>query len=230
MPARAPQAPKERAKFDADPAKYFRKLPVLHPRTKAPISVGVGYEAFMAPELFFSPEGHVADWKKPLPEVRRGGVHRHTIRGAGTPPTPRRRSAHPPPPPSPPLTVARAQVVDEAILACPIDTRRGLYKNIVLSGGTTLIKNFGKRLQQGVKDRVQARLAANLAKLRVQPESAPAELKVRVHTHALQRHAVWFGGSLLASQPDFQTRLCVSKERYLEEGPRVARHSPVFQL
>jgi len=120
--------------------------------------------------------------------------------------------------------------VDEAILACPIDTRRGLYKNIVLSGGSTLFKNFGKRLQADLKDRVQARLAANLAKLRAQPASAPAELKVRVHSHDLQRYAVWFGGSLLASQPDFASRLCVTKARYLEEGPRVARHSPVFQL
>ena len=64
------QAPKERAKYDADPAKYFRKLPVLHSRTKAAYNVGVGYEAFTAPELFFSPEGHVVDWKKSLPEVR----------------------------------------------------------------------------------------------------------------------------------------------------------------
>ena len=32
------------------------------------------------------------------------------------------------------------QVVDEAILKCPIDTRRGLYSNIVLSGGSTMFK------------------------------------------------------------------------------------------
>ena len=39
------------------------------------------------------------------------------------------------------------QVVDEAILKCPIDTKRGLYSNIVLSGGSTMFKDFGKRLQ-----------------------------------------------------------------------------------
>jgi actin-related protein 3 len=39
------------------------------------------------------------------------------------------------------------EVVDEAILKCPIDTRRGLYKNIVLSGGSTMFKDFGRRLQ-----------------------------------------------------------------------------------
>ena len=30
----------------------------------------------------------------------------------------------------------------------PIDARRGLYKNIVLSGGSTMFKDFGRRLQQ----------------------------------------------------------------------------------
>ena len=37
------------------------------------------------------------------------------------------------------------EVVDEAILKCPIDTRRGLYNNIVLSGGSTMFKDFGRR-------------------------------------------------------------------------------------
>ncbi len=31
-------------------------------------------------------------------------------------------------------------IVDESIVKCPIDVRRGLYKNIVLSGGTTMFK------------------------------------------------------------------------------------------
>ena len=38
-------------------------------------------------------------------------------------------------------------LVDESIVKCPIDVRRGLYKNIVLSGGTTMFKDFGRRLQ-----------------------------------------------------------------------------------
>lgn len=100
----------------------------------------------------------------------------------------------------------------------------------MLSGGSTLFRNFAKRLQSDVKARVHARLEANLAKLRVKPEQAPAELKVRVLSHDLQKSAVWFGGSLLASQPDFGSKLCVTKAQYQEEGPRVARHSPVFSL
>jgi actin-related protein 3 len=159
-----------------------------HSRTRAPYAVDVGYEAFLAPELFFNPEVYSSDWTQPLPAV-----------------------------------------VDDAILAAPIDTRRGLYRNIVLSGGSTLFRNFHKRLQQDVKERVGARLAANLAKLRVQPAEAPAELKVRVHAHDMQRYAVWFGGSILASQPEFG-RVCHTKAQYMEEGPRIARHNPVFSL
>lgn len=47
----------------------------------------VGYERFLGPEMFFSPEIVSSDFLTPLP-----------------------------------------QVVDEAILKCPIDSRRGLYK------------------------------------------------------------------------------------------------------
>ena len=36
-------------------------------------------------------------------------------------------------------------VVDGAIVKFPIDVRRGLYKTIVLSGGTTMFKDFGRR-------------------------------------------------------------------------------------
>jgi len=32
------------------------------------------------------------------------------------------------------------EVVDQSVLKCPIDTRRRLYSNIVLSGGSTMFK------------------------------------------------------------------------------------------
>lgn len=43
-------------------------------------------------------------------------------------------------------TPCSMQLVDNAIQSCPIDTRRALYGNIVLSGGGTMFKNFGRRL------------------------------------------------------------------------------------
>ena len=183
------QMAKEYTKYDGDPAKYFRQFVGSHSRTKSPYTVDVGYERFLAPELFFNPEIYSSDWTKPLPEV-----------------------------------------VDDAILSAPIDTRRGLYKNIVLSGGSTLFTNFKARLQQDVKTRVEARLRSNLEKLRVQPTATPSELKVRVVSHDMQRYAVWFGGSMLASQPQFVAKYFHTKAQYAEEGPRIARHNPVFSL
>ena len=38
------------------------------------------------------------------------------------------------------------EIVDNSIQSSPIDTRRKLYENIVLSGGSTLFTGFDKRL------------------------------------------------------------------------------------
>merc|ERR1719272_487424 len=65
--------------------------------------IDVGYERFLAPEMFFHPEFFNKDWTTPLDEV-----------------------------------------IDETVQACPIDYRRKLYNNVVLSGGSTLFKGFDK--------------------------------------------------------------------------------------
>ena len=179
---------REFSKYDSDPHKYMRRVMFRNSRTKQPYAVDVGYEQFLAAEMFFNPEIYSSDFTKPLP-----------------------------------------QVVDEAILQCPIDTRRGLYRNVVLSGGSTTFRNFHRRLQQDLGDRVQARVAANMAKLKKKPTAAPAEIKVKVVSHEMQRYAVWFGGSMLASTPEFG-RVCISKAQYNEEGPRCARASAVFAV
>lgn len=46
------------------------------------------------------------------------------------------------------------ELVDKVIQLCPIDTRRQLYSNIALSGGSTLFKGFKERLQKGIQRRV----------------------------------------------------------------------------
>ena len=42
-------------------------------------------------------------------------------------------------------------LVDRTIQMCPIDLRRTLYSNIVLSGGNTMFPDFGRRLQRDMK-------------------------------------------------------------------------------
>jgi actin-related protein 3 len=52
-------------------------------------------------------------------------------------------------------------------------------------------------------------------------------VEVNVVTHPFQRFAVWFGGSMLASQPEFLS-FFHTRQEYAEHGPRIARHNPVF--
>jgi len=117
------------------------------------------------------------------------------------------------------------KVVDDTVQSCPIDTRRGLYKNIVLSGGSTMFKDFGKRIQRDVKRYVDDRLKRSEQLSGGQLKSQPIE--VTVITHHMQRYAVWFGGSMLSSTPEFY-KVCHTKEQYEEHGPSIARHNPVF--
>ncbi|KJE92804.1 actin2 [Capsaspora owczarzaki ATCC 30864] len=116
-------------------------------------------------------------------------------------------------------------VVDQVIQSCPIDTRRDLYKNVVLSGGSTMFKDFGRRLQRDVKRFVDYRLKAteSLSGGAIKPQP----IDVNVITHHMQRYAVWFGGSMLASTPEFY-QVCHTKADYEEHGPSICRHNPVF--
>ncbi|KAJ8320051.1 hypothetical protein KUTeg_001638 [Tegillarca granosa] len=118
-----------------------------------------------------------------------------------------------------------SEVVDTVIQHCPIDVRRGLYKNIVLSGGSTMFKDFGRKLQRDVKRAVDSRLKASeeLSGGRIKPKP----IECQVITHHMQRYAVWFGGSMLASTPEFY-QVCHTKADYDEYGPSICRHNPVF--
>ncbi len=87
------------------------------------------------------------------------------------------------------------EVIDNAIQSSPIDTRRRLYSNIVLSGGSTLVQGFETRLQKALQARVQERFD-KYAKLSQTPI---APIPVNVLENMAQRFAVWFGGSFLAT-------------------------------
>lgn len=121
-------------------------------------------------------------------------------------------------------TTPLPSIVDQMIQMCPIDTRRPLYKYITLSGGTTMFKHFVKRLERDIRRKVKERYDYTLSK---NPSHAPEPIEVNVVTHPFQRFAVWFGGSMLASQPEFR-QYFHTKAEYAEKGPRIARSNPVF--
>lgn len=115
------------------------------------------------------------------------------------------------------------EIVDNSIQSCPIDTRRRLYENVVLSGGSTLFKGFDKRLNKNIQQRVDDRFK----QYETMTGQAPKPIKVNVAQNMVQRYAVWFGGSVLGSSEHFP-KICHSREEYMERGPQICRHNPVF--
>jgi actin-related protein 3 len=155
-----PDIVKEFSRFDRDRSRFLKHV-VTQPGGRQ-VTVDVGYERFLAPEIFFNPEIYSSDFLTPLPVV-----------------------------------------VDGVIQSSPIDVRRGLYKNIVLSGGSTLYKDFGRRLQRDIKHLVDARIRQS--ELRSGGTARSGGLDVQVVTHKRQRHGPWFGGSLLGQTPEFKS-------------------------
>ncbi|ETO32667.1 hypothetical protein RFI_04449 [Reticulomyxa filosa] len=124
------------------------------------------------------------------------------------------------------------EVVDATIQNCPIDTRRRLYRvlcvyNIVLSGGSTMFKDFPKRLERDVKRLCKKRFDIQKSRVLTGSNLELKEMEVKVIQHRMQRFAVWFGGSMLGSLPQF-FEMAHTKAQYNEFGPSVARNNPVF--
>lgn len=174
----------EYQKYDADP-KRFKNLSGVFPKTKEAWSINIGYERFLAPEIFFNPEIFVESVTRPLPEL-----------------------------------------VDRCILGCPMDYRRKLYGNIVLSGGSTTFTHFKERLQRDLQVVVDARLANNQA---ISGGASPTPIPVTVRggkRRNQQRFAAWLGGSLFAAEANFES-FCKTKKDYEEYGPSCMRASCV---
>lgn len=161
--------------YDDDPATHFKVHREIHRKTGQQYHFDVGYEQFLGPEVFFSPDILSTTHTRALP-----------------------------------------QVVDDVIQSCPIDVRKGLYKNIVLSGGTTMFRNFHSRLQRDMRQLVKDRLGERAGKM-----------EVNVVSHERQRYAVWYGGSVVGSSPQFN-QIAISKAQYDEEGPSICRRNAMF--
>ncbi|EGV64898.1 Arp2/3 complex subunit, actin nucleation center [Yamadazyma tenuis] len=179
-----PDIVKEFKKFDQYPEEKFAQYIVEYTDKNKTNTVDVGYERFLAPEIFFNPEIASSDYLTPLPTV-----------------------------------------VDQVIQASPIDVRKNLYKNIVLSGGSTMFTSFGKRLQRDLKGLVDERIQLS-ERLTGNKSSG---VKVEVISHKKQRNAVWFGGSLLAQTPEFKS-YCYTKQDYDEYGPSIVRNFSLFSV
>merc|ERR1719515_431657 len=90
----------------------------------------------------------------------------------------------------------------DSIMKCDVDIRRDLYKNIVMSGGTTMFAGIPERLEKEMK------------------ALAPQGMDIKVIAPPERKYSVWIGGSILASLSTFE-EMWVTKEEYDESGPTI---------
>jgi len=89
-----------------------------------------------------------------------------------------------------------------SINKCDIDIRKDLYKNTVLSGGTTMFKQIEQRLEKEMK------------------ALAPSGNEIKIIAPPERKYSVWIGGSILASLSTFE-EMWVGKDEYDEAGPTI---------
>ena len=84
-----------------------------------------------------------------------------------------------------------------------IDVRKKLFENIVLSGGSTMIKNLDKRLEKELN--ILKPLKMNNVKIVAPPN---------------RKYSVWLGGSVLSSLDTF-SNAWITKKEYEDEGVHI---------
>ena len=110
---------------------------------------------------------------------------------------------------------------------CTVDIRRDLYKNIVMSGGTTMYPGIADRLAKEITALAPAGIQVKVI--------APPEVSTRAicidglrcqglfltdRLWVQRKYSVWIGGSILASLSSFQ-QMWITKEEYDEAGPSI---------
>jgi len=83
--------------------------------------------------------------------------------------------------------------------ACPIDSRRQMWRSVYLSGGVTLLPGFGKRLE------------LELQKL------TPSSVAVQVHAAPNRYHASYIGACALARMSEFELS-CITPDEWNRQG------------
>ena len=97
-------------------------------------------------------------------------------------------------------------MVYESVMAASIHGRRDLFCNVILSGGNTMITGFPALL----KNRIEQIMSKRHKGLKLHVVAAPE-----------RKYHPWIGGSILGSLSCFMDSLLISREEYMESGPRV---------
>ncbi|CAB4389747.1 actin-related protein [Rhizophagus irregularis] len=98
------------------------------------------------------------------------------------------------------------QVVVDSINRVDLDLRKSLYANVVLSGGSTLYKDFGTRLLNEVR------------------KLAVKDIKIKIYAPPERKYSTWIGGSILAGLSSFK-KMWVSAEDFQEDPDIIHKKS-----
>ena len=103
-----------------------------------------------------------------------------------------------------------------------MEVRRPLYENILLSGGTTMLRGFPERLLSEVQRSVAYGAEGTNGPSGGGSGGGPAVSSVRIRMTAPpeRRYGTWVGGSILAALASFRN-MWVSAAEYEEHGPQL---------
>ncbi|KAL0228783.1 hypothetical protein GEMRC1_013403 [Eukaryota sp. GEM-RC1] len=89
------------------------------------------------------------------------------------------------------------------------EIRPELYKNIVLSGGSTMFEGMEKRIEKEMTN-----------------QASPGT-KIKINAPPERKYSVWIGGSILSSLTTFES-MWITREEYLEDGVKMI-HRKYYQ-
>ena len=100
-------------------------------------------------------------------------------------------------------------MTDKSIQKCDADLRSDLYRNIVLSGGSSMFAGLAERMSK------------EISALPPDGIGTPGyDRCVRIVAPPERKYSVWIGGSILTTLPTFQ-HMWISKPEYDESGPSI---------
>jgi actin-related protein 2 len=104
-----------------------------------------------------------------------------------------------------------AEQVFKVINSAPMDDRRKLYKQIVLSGGTTMYPGFGTRLERELETLYQERI------LKGRPDKSAKDV-IRIEAPPRRKNMVFLGGAVYANLVKDAPTQWISRQDYQEQG------------
>ena len=85
------------------------------------------------------------------------------------------------------------EITYNSIIKCPVDVRRDMFSNILLSGGSSMFPGLPERLEREM---------LGLAE--------PA-MRIKINAPEDRQNSAWIGGSIIASDPTFSYS-CITKD------------------